>query len=486
VIINAINFITNLSKGLNDCKVRYQNNFMYVPKYRFIIVLGFFCLFITNSSAQKASPQLTRIEFLFDASQSMYAQWQTNTRFEIARKLLSEMVDSLDKINNVELAMRVYGHQKKFPPQDCDDTKLEVPFGKNTAYQIKKRLKEIGPSGTTPIALSLDQCGKDFPDDPARNIIILITDGIEECNGDPCAVSLMLQKKGIVLKPFVIGLGLSKDYKDVFNCVGTYYDATNEETFRTVFNVVISQALNNTTMQVNLLDEKHNPTETNVNMTFYDSYSGALRYNFVHTMNARGLPDTLLIDPLATYDIVVNTIPPVRKDFNKIVAGKHNTIGIDAPQGDLFLKFEGTSDYKNLPCIIRKKGDNKTLHVQTFNTSVKYLTGNYDLEVLCLPRMIIDNVNISQSKTTTVQIPNPGLATLQSQSMGYGSIYVEKDNQLKWIYNLNENSLRESVLLQPGNYRVVFRPKNSKEAVYTIEKTFRITSGSGTTVLINK
>lgn len=458
-------------------------------KKKFVVICTFIltvCCSLFSFSQQQTTPPLTRIEFLFDASQSMYAQWETNTRFEIAKKLLSEMVDSLDKINHVEMALRVYGHTKKFPPQDCDDTRLEVPFGKNTAHQIKKKLAEIKPSGTTPIAQSLDQCGKDFPEDPARNIIILITDGIEECNGDPCAVSLMLQKKGIILKPFVIGLGLSKDYKDVFNCVGNYFDATDESTFRTVFNVVISQALNNTTAQVNLLDEKHQPTETNVNMTFYDTYSGAVRYNFIHTMNSRGLPDTLLIDPLGTYDIVVNTIPPVRKDSNKIVPGKHNIIGIDCPQGDLYLKFDGISDYKNLSCIVRKKGNCNTLHVQLFNTTTRYLTGNYDLEVLCLPRMIIDNVNIAQSKTTTVQIPNPGMANITMVSPGYGSIYLEKDNKLTWVYNLSDNSTRENILLQPGNYRVVFRPKNSKEAIYTIDKSFRITSGAGTTVNINK
>ena len=41
--------------------------------------------------------------------------------------------------------------------------------------------------------------------------MILITDGIEECGGDH-AISIALQKKGIVLKPFVIGVGL--DFKE--------------------------------------------------------------------------------------------------------------------------------------------------------------------------------------------------------------------------------------------------------------------------------
>src|SRR5687768_5373768 len=67
-------------------------------------------------STQPSQQQFTRILFLFDASQSMFGRWETNNKFEIAKKLLSEIVDSLHSINNVEMALRVYGHTKKFPP----------------------------------------------------------------------------------------------------------------------------------------------------------------------------------------------------------------------------------------------------------------------------------------------------------------------------------------------------------------------------------
>jgi Ca-activated chloride channel family protein len=72
-----------------------------------------------------------------------------------------------------------------------------------------------------------------------------------------------------------------------------------------------------------------------------------------------------------------------------------------------------------------------------------------------------------------------------SNSPGYGTILLEEDNKLKWVYNLSENSVKESVVLQPGNYRVIFRPKNSQSSLYTIEKTFRIASGSSISVPIN-
>lgn len=447
------------------------------------------CLFLISGitgleiGAQPTAPVLpTRILFLFDASQSMMAQWQSNSRFEVARMLLSEMVDSLKSIENVELALRIYGHTKNFPPQDCDDTRLEVPFGGDNNRSIKQKLREIKPSGTTPIALSLMESAKDFPPGPSRNIIILITDGIEECKGDPCAVSYQLQRKGIILKPFVIGLGVTKDFAKAFECVGNYFDASQETQFRHILNVVISQALNNTSMQVNLLDVYQRPTETNVGMTFYDMYSGAIRYNFVHTMNTKGNPDTLKVDPLAIYRIVVHTIPPVSKDSVTVTPGKHTVVGIDAPQGDLYLKLEGSNEYKNLQAIIRKNKSTATLHVQPFNSKERFLTGIYDLEILTTPRINLADVEIAQSKTTTIEIPKPGLVHISANNNGYGSIYLEDNNELIGTYRLNDNLTRESVALQPGRYRIIFRPKNSKESIYTIERSFRIASGSSTAV----
>jgi Ca-activated chloride channel family protein len=431
-----------------------------------------------GQDAPKTPKELTRILFLFDCSGSMNATFQTAPKINIAKKLLGELLDSLKKVNNLELALRCFGHQVPWPPGDCNDTRLEVPFSRNNGDVIKNRLSNIEAKGTTPIALSLQACEKDFPDLNARNIIILITDGIEECSGDPCAVSLQLQKKGIILKPFVIGVGLDENFKKSFDCVGNYYDASNEDNFKNVLKIVISQVLNNTTCQVNLLDIYGKPTETNVNMTFNNMTSGAEKYNFVHTINARGNPDTLHLDPLPIYSIKVHTIPSVQKDSIILTPGKHTIIGIDAPQGDLQLKFQGISDYQNLKCIVRKSKDPTTLNVQDFNTNVKYLVGKYDLEVLSLPRMNIPNVDISQSHTTTVQIPQPGLVTITFNSVGYGTLYSIDKNNLNLIYNFSENSTKETLVLLPGNYKVVYRPRASRESVYTAEKTFKVVSGN--------
>jgi Ca-activated chloride channel family protein len=151
----------------------------------------------------------TRILFVFDGSQSMSGYWESDMKINIARNFLLHVVDSLETLPNVQMGLRVYGHQSPVVLQDCKDTKLEVTFDINNAHKIRQKLRFVKPRGNTPIAYSLDQCAEDFPPcTDCRNIVIMITDGIEECGGDPCEVSRRLQSKGITLKPFIIGIGI--------------------------------------------------------------------------------------------------------------------------------------------------------------------------------------------------------------------------------------------------------------------------------------
>lgn len=432
------------------------------------------------------APPLTRILFVFDCSFSMFGRWQTGMKMDIAKTLFSKFLDSLKTAPNLELGLRCYGHEYSLQPQrNCEDTKLEVPIGKPAAAipAMKKRLETLTPKGTTPIAYTLQQCGDDFPQDGknARNIIILITDGIEECNGDPCAVSLMLQTKGITLKPFVLGIGLEGNF-ETLNCIGKAYDIASEASFTTVLNIVVSQALNNTTCQVNLLNNQGKPLETDVAMTFYDQQTGVVRYNYMHTMNHRGNPDTIILDPLSTYRMVVHTTPQVVKENITITPGVHNIIAVDAPQGFLNINIAGANNYTRLQAIVRKKGEMNTLVMVDVGQLTKLIVGKYDLEILTLPRIYMGNVDISQSKTTTISIPQAGTVSIFKPSVGTGQVFLEEKNTLTWVCNLNDKTTNENLVLQPGNYRIVFRTQAAKETIYTKEQKFKVEPGSATTV----
>lgn len=456
-----------------------------------MVILISFCCFNVRLNSQSLSNQdnvvpLNRVLIIYDASNSMNARWQSDTKMAISKRLLVEILDSLDGTPNLQLALRVYGHQSQYPPLDCHDTRLEVPFENNNAKKVIHRIKTLIPKGATPIAYSLEQAANDFPPcDNCRNIIILITDGIEECGGDPCKASQYLQSKGIALKPFIIGIG--DNFETSFKCAGEYFDASKEEDFIKAFDVVISQALNSTTAQVNLLDEKREPTVTNVNMTFYDHFSKKPEYSYVHTFNYKGLSDTLTLDPLRVYDLVVHTIPAKRLDSVAIKVGVHNVLGLDVPQGDLMVKMSGSraSVAKNIACIIREKGECKTLNVQYVNDKEQYLCGLYDIEILSLPRINVKNVEISPKHTTTVEMPMPGILVFSRSGDGCGSLYtIKEEKEETLIHTFGETSKIETLYLQPGTYRIVNRPKHNLRASATRDRVFKIEAGMTTQITL--
>jgi Ca-activated chloride channel family protein len=266
--------------------------------------------------------------------------------------------------------------------------------------------------------------------------------------------------------------------------MGKFYDVSNEANFKDVLKLVLTESLSQTTVEVDLLDIHKNPTETDVDMTFYEAGTSLVKYNYLHTINHRGNPDTLVLDPDVKYDLVVHTIPPVEKKNIGIEKGKHNIITLDAPQGHLQLQLDGQNNNYFPTTIIRQEGIMRTLNVQEFGTKEKYIVGKYDLEILTLPRIKLKDVEIKQSSTNTLKIPASGNVYFIKSSKGYGSVYVDNGKTLEWVCNLNTASQNEIIYLQPGKYKVVFRAELAKETIKTTEQNFEVRAGTPMTVRI--
>ncbi|HTF19137.1 MAG TPA: VWA domain-containing protein, partial [Chryseolinea sp.] len=436
-----------------------------------------------QNKIQQKLPEKTRILFLIDASGSMMEEWQrpNQTRWTVAKSIMSKLVDSLKQNVNLELALRVYGHKSPQEQKNCKDTWLEVPFKARNHALIISKLQEIKPKGVTPITYSLEQSANDFPSGPGyRNIVILVTDGIESCGGDLCAMSQAMQRKGVFLRPYIIGLGLQSE--KTLECAGKYVNADTPGKFYDVLNEAIESSFAKTTVSVGLLDASNRPTETNVNITFINRQTGLPMYDFVHYLDRRGLPDTIQIDPVVDYDIVVNTTPQIVTRDIQINIGKHNAVTIPAPQGNLVVQQEGRRD-NNLQSIVREKGKTSTINVQGSNLPFRYLTGHYDVEVLTLPRRTFE-AEIQPNKTKTILLPTPGVVNFNTISPGYGSLYEMKpDGSQQWVCNVNDLKSQFALTLLPGEYKIVFRVRQTTGSKYTAFKKFRLNPGQ--TLIVN-
>ena len=425
----------------------------------------------------------TRILFLLDGSGSMLSEWEGGTRMDKAKELLTYLVDSLAAKNEVQLALRVYGHQyiKKF--QNCQDTKLEVPFTPNNHEQIKAKLKAVQPKGVTPLSYSLEQATSDFQESRKyRNVIIIITDGIESCDGDPCAVSQKLQRKHIFLKPFIIGIGMDNKLGQEFHCMGQFYNVHDTKSFKRILNKVVAQTMSKALIRVDLLNEQGKATETNVNMSFVNRSTGQTEYDFVHFIKPNGVADNLEVDPILDYDLIIYTVPPVIKRNIRIDDPKLNIIKVKTPRGTLQVSLSGYNEYGTLPILIKKKGSPEIIHTIQEGEKTPLLTGSYDIEILTLPR-IKKEVKISQDKNSKINIFAPGILNIADRIDGYGSVYsIDKNGKEEWIYDLPEFGNQTSITIQPGKYKLVFRSRNASGSIHTLVKTFKINAGSATKV----
>lgn len=154
---------------------------------------------------------------------------QGRTRMEEAKAGLDGVIDDLPDDANVGL--RVYGSEISDGPGSCEDSELLVPVAPVDRTALRAGVRKLAPLGNTPIAYSLEQAYADLPEDGPRSIV-LVSDGEENCQGDPCEVAADLRKKGADFYVDVVGLQVDAASRDQLTCIasaggGTYYDVTD-------------------------------------------------------------------------------------------------------------------------------------------------------------------------------------------------------------------------------------------------------------------
>jgi hypothetical protein len=155
------------------------------------------------------------------------------TKMSVAKSALPQLMSQVPA--GTKLGLLVYGHRDK---SSCEDVELVVPMGSGNTESVGSALKALTPIGKTPIAHSLEQASSAFPagSEKDSNSIVLISDGIETCDGDPCSVAGKLAAANIKVKVHVVGFDISDKDRAALECIaangnGKYFSADSPDGF---------------------------------------------------------------------------------------------------------------------------------------------------------------------------------------------------------------------------------------------------------------
>jgi hypothetical protein len=235
---------------------------------------------------------------ILDVSGSMSETIDGEVKMDIAKNVLLDLFDSMP--DNVQVGIRTFG-------LNCG-TNLLAEVGPIRRAGLREEILAIEPRGATPIALALDETANDLRQTPDPQLLLLISDGIETCGGDPVQAAKDLLGLGYDLKFNIVGFDIARNIPareqliDIAQTTGgLYFDANNSEELRTALSVVAPFAY-----------------------TVYDS-EGAVVYS-------GRLGETGPQLPTGTYTIVIDTTPPIT--LNNVVVQDQQTTMITVEQAN--------------------------------------------------------------------------------------------------------------------------------------------------------
>ncbi len=181
------------------------------------------CCATYHASAQGADAIL-----ILDASGSMWGQVDGQTKISAARGAVDTILSKWKP--SYRLGLMAYGHRSK---GDCKDIEVLAPVSQFDPERIRNAVRGLSPKGKTPIADALRVAASTLRSTENKATVVLVSDGIETCVADPCAVAAELKKAGIGFTAHVIGFDVTDPAaKAQLQCIarstgGVYLDARN-------------------------------------------------------------------------------------------------------------------------------------------------------------------------------------------------------------------------------------------------------------------
>ena len=193
-----------------------------------------------DSAGEEAAP--APLLLILDASGSMWGQIQGENKIVIARRVLGELVDGLEEDSPVGVV--AYGHRRE---GDCDDIETVVPIGPLDKVAVKATVDGLNPKGKTPLTRSVNQAFAALEGVEGGASIILVSDGLDTCGGDPCGAVKAAKQRGLDFRLHVVGFDVAGEDTSQLECAaqagdGLFLSAENADELSAALDTAVAMA----------------------------------------------------------------------------------------------------------------------------------------------------------------------------------------------------------------------------------------------------
>jgi len=149
---------------------------------------------------------------ILDASGSMWGQIKGKNKIVIAREVVGSVIDGLPA--DLRVGLVAYGHRRE---GDCSDIELVAPLGALDKAGLKATVNAIEPKGKTPITRSLEEAFEVVSGGDGATVV-LVSDGLETCDADPCAAVRAAKQSGAEFILHVVGFDVAGEDLSSLEC----------------------------------------------------------------------------------------------------------------------------------------------------------------------------------------------------------------------------------------------------------------------------
>ena len=447
----------------------------------------------TPEPAASAPTTPSDLVLILDASGSMWGRVGDQPKIVLARQVLGDVLDDLTDDRPVGLV--AYGHRRK---GDCSDIEILREVGPLDRAAMKARVDKLNPRGKTPITASFERALELVESRPGPATIVMISDGLETCDADPCAAVRAARARGVEFRLHVVGFDVRGKDVSQLQCAA---DAGDGLFLHADDAAQLSEALDQAVTEEETLPDARLIIEARTNGELQDVaiHVDDLKGGEVEVWRTYAAPETNPSSiPLAAGEYRVRVLAigidgdNVRTFPLTIADGEDVERAVDFSTGTLAVNATRNGDVSDVTYRVYVASSNeraaqgRTYSATAANPSNETLTaGRYRIELTAVeiagqPKLSLGEFDIEPGSTTSLQHEfQSGELRVGATSGGQLTdavvrVYRDRSPVAQGRTYVSPDSNPKRFTLEPGTYRVDVKPiggtKRSIEVVVGAEQ----------------